>query len=56
MVGLVRYALLVSLLVLWPLIGAVLRREWGWVLLIVIFGPFAGVLWFFMRRRVAALG
>jgi hypothetical protein len=43
-------ALLFTLLVLWPLLGAVIRRQWGWLILIVFFGPFAGVPWFFMAR------
>ena len=44
------YALVFALLMLWPLVGAAIRRQWGWVVMILIFGPFAGSLWFFMGR------
>jgi hypothetical protein len=52
-VELAGYALLWALLVLWPLVGAAMRRQWGWLILIVFFGPFAGVPWFFLARRAS---
>jgi hypothetical protein len=44
-------ALAFMLLVVWPAVGAAMRGQWGWLVVIVLFGPFAGLLWFFMGRR-----
>jgi hypothetical protein len=40
-----------AVLVLWPLVGAVLRRQPGWVLGIVVLGPMAGIAWLASGRR-----
>ncbi len=29
---------------------AATRRQWGWLVMIVLLGPFVGVLWFFLGR------
>ena len=45
------YALMFVLLVVWPAVGAGMRQQWVWLVMIVLFGPLAGLLWFFMGRR-----
>jgi hypothetical protein len=45
------FAVLFALLVVWPFFGAALRRQWGWVLAVVVLGPVAGILWFAIGRR-----
>jgi hypothetical protein len=40
-----------GLLVVWPLVETVVRRQWGYTLRVVLFGPIGGLLWFFVGRR-----
>ena len=47
-------ALMFVTLVVWPAVGAGMREQWGWLVMIVIFGPIAGVLWFIFGRRVSS--
>ena len=35
----------------WPAVGAGMRQQWVWLVMIVLFGPLAGLLWFFLGRR-----
>jgi hypothetical protein len=43
-----------GLFVLWPLVETVVRRQWGYLLGIVLFGPIGGLLWFLVGRRETA--
>ena len=36
--------------IVWPAIDAARHRKWLWVLAIVVLSPFAGILWFILRR------
>ena len=51
LIELALYALMFVLLVVWPAVGAAMRGQWGWLVVILLFGPFAGVPWFFVGRR-----
>lgn len=44
-----------ALLVIWPLIETVARRQWGYALGVVLLGPIGGLIWFFVGRRETAL-
>jgi hypothetical protein len=36
--------------IVWPAIEAARHRRWLWVVAIVVLSPFAGILWFILRR------
>jgi Na+/melibiose symporter-like transporter len=36
--------------IVWPAIDAARHRRWLWVAAIVVLSPFAGILWFILRR------
>lgn len=38
-------------LTVWPLIGAAMRQQWVWLILILFLGPFAGIAWVIVARR-----
>jgi hypothetical protein len=40
-----------ALLVVWPLVGAVLRRQPAWVFAIIVLGPIGGIAWLAAGRR-----
>ena len=50
-VELALYALMFVLLVVWPAVGAGIRQQWVWLVMIVLLGPLAGVPWLLMGRR-----
>ncbi len=41
----------VLLLVLWPLVETLVRRQWGYALGVVLLGPIGGLVWFAVGRR-----
>ena len=47
-VELVLFSIGFFLLVMVPLVGAATRRQWVWLVMILLLGPFAGVPWFFL--------
>ena len=51
LIELALYALMFVLLVVWPAVGAAMRSQWGWLVVILLFGPIAGVPWFFVGRQ-----
>ncbi|MGZ4445981.1 MAG: hypothetical protein ACXVEC_04810 [Nocardioides sp.] len=40
-----------GLLVVWPLVETVVRRQWGYTLGVVLLGPIGGLVWFAVGRR-----
>jgi hypothetical protein len=34
-----------------PAVNAMVRRQWGWVVGVVLFAPMGGLLWFLFSRR-----
>ncbi|MGZ4487459.1 hypothetical protein [Oryzihumus sp.] len=40
-----------GLLVVWPLVETVVRRQWGYTLGVVLLGPIGGLVWFTVGRR-----
>jgi hypothetical protein len=40
-----------AVLVIWPLVDTVARRQWGWTLFVVILGPLAGFCWWTFGKR-----
>jgi len=50
-VGLLALVLLFSVIVVWPLVETVVRRQWGWTLGVLLLGPIGGLLWFTTGRR-----
>lgn len=44
----------VGLLVIWPLVETVVRRQWGYALGVILLGPIGGLVWFVTGRREAA--
>jgi hypothetical protein len=45
---------LFGVLVIWPLVGTVVRQQWGYTLGVLFLGPIGGLLWFFVGRRETA--
>jgi hypothetical protein len=41
----------VALLIVWPLVETIVRRQWGWTLGVVLLGPIGGLLWLVVGRR-----
>ena len=43
-----------ALLVVWPLVETIVRRQWGYTLGVVLLGPIGGLVWFLVGRRESA--
>lgn len=43
-----------GLLVVWPLVETVVRRQWGYTLGVLLLGPIGGLVWFLGGRRATA--
>lgn len=43
--------LVLGVLVIWPLIETLARRQWGYTLGVVLLGPVGGPIWFLVGRR-----
>jgi hypothetical protein len=48
-------ALVFAVLVLWPLVDTIVRRQWGYTLGVVVLGPIGGLLWLVTGRRATAV-
>jgi hypothetical protein len=48
-------ALVFAVLVLWPLVETIVRRQWGYTLGVVVFGPIGGLLRLVSGRRATAV-
>jgi hypothetical protein len=40
-----------AVLVVWPLVETVVRRQWGYTLGVVLLGPIGGLIWFTVGRH-----
>lgn len=41
----------VAVLVIWPLVDSLVRRQWGWALGVLFLGPIGGLMWLVVGRR-----
>jgi hypothetical protein len=41
---------------LWPLVAVARRRQWGWFLAVLFFGPIAALVWLLIGRDPNPLG